>query len=222
MCGKALKPTLPIGKNVEDNTMGNPQLTNEELAWLAGVIDGEGNLDLNKRYGLHRQGKGTWNWNRPRIIIGSTDARLIAKVSEIYAKIGCKFWYSTLKRYEEHHKPCLLIITIGIRNVFKVLIRVKDYLTVKKNQAELLIRYCLWRQEAFSSSSKEDWSRGHELVPQITQAVQDLKNDVPDIFKLSRKANQPIQLGSSETNTCDTVKEITVKIESVLHGNMQR
>lgn len=199
--------------------MGNQQLTDVELAWLGGILDGEGHLDLNRRKQLPRSDGGTWNWNRPRINIASTDIRLIARVSEIYAKIGNKFWYSLLHRQKAEWKDCLAIITIGIRNVSKVLLQILPYLTTKRDQAELLLRYCLWRQEAFASPRKADWSKGNNLVPWITTTLKDLKQDLPDIKNYSRKANTPIKLGSSETNTCDIVRQITMKIESELSGD---
>ena len=164
ICWEPLKHSLPNGDNMSDVTMGDQQITTAEIGWLAGIIDGEGNLDLNHRCGLHRQGRGTWNWDRPRIIIGNTDAIMIQKISEIYSKIGCKFWYSLLKRQQESHKTCMLIITIGIGNVSKVLSIIYPYLTAKKLQAEVLLDYCNWRTRAMQSDKKEDWMWGSESV----------------------------------------------------------
>lgn len=181
--------------------MDHQQATVGELAWLAGIIDGEGNLDLNKRYGLkykNAYGEYTSHWNRPRIIIGNTDARMISKVSFIYDKLGNKFWYHIVKRKNKNHKPCLWVITIGIRNVAKVLDAVYPWLTTKKSQAEILMDYCEWRTRSFGDTGKgipkSEQSRSHELVPEYTQLVQDAKQALPDVLHLSRKANIPLEI----------------------------
>ena len=195
----------------------------ERIVWLAGILDGEGNLDLNQRYGLKRRDGGTWSWDRPRIIIASCDPLMIQRISEIYHELGIKFWYQYKPGKEINHSDCLIITTIGNGNVQKVLSRVLPYLTTKKSQAEVLLDYCDWRLRANKDGkSKIERSGGSELVKYYTQLIKELKK-TPKLSKISRKASMPLQLPlSSETNTFGTLRKKRVMIESELAGNSKK
>jgi hypothetical protein len=193
----------------------------KEAAWLAGIIEGEGNLDLNQRCGQKRKDGGTWAWNRPRIIVGNTDARMIMEISRIYDKIGCKFWYSLRNKTVDTHRDCLLIITIGTRNVAKVLEAILPFMISKREQAKILLDYCQWRNRCNANNQKgismAIKTTGRELVPEYTEAIRVLKYDLPNILSLSRKANEVLCVPiSSTTNMPDILKEKRMKIESEL------
>src|SRR3990172_4941797 len=140
-----------LSKNLRDVTMDNPQGTNiAEIAWLAGIIEGEGSLSLSA-------------WNRsdshasknPKIAVTvkiyNTDAIIIRKCVEILNKIGI---HPHLKEREQ--KPMLKlgggeyksvdpIITITVSKLsvaLKLLQTIQPYLFGSKSaRADLMVRY---------------------------------------------------------------------------------
>ena len=118
-----------------------------DLAWLAGIIDGEGNL--NAVYGLRKSGDIKRVYFVPAVRITNTDVRMIKHVSEIYAANGINFFYriNAVSRYK-NKKPTWhdqLEITVGNPgNVAKVLQLVLPYLVSKQRYAEILFELITW------------------------------------------------------------------------------
>lgn len=102
----------------------------EKLAYLAGIIDGEGNIGIYKS----TQNKNGSYMATLRIV--STDIKLINwlcvefdgyYVTQVYSK---KYNYSDRHTWE-----------LSGREQYKLLKRIKEYLIIKKEQAELNISY---------------------------------------------------------------------------------
>lgn len=106
------------------------QISREEAAWLAAIIEGEGSLMI-VRHKLTRN-KVTF---RSCIAVTNADARIIREVSKILYKLGCKFYYQLKKTASGF---ALSIVCVGKGSTDKVIDLIHEFLVAKKDQAELL------------------------------------------------------------------------------------
>lgn len=115
-----------------------------EFAWLAGIIDGEGNLNVQVRPG--RNGK---IYFRPKIRVANTDVRMIEKISRIYAELGAISFYSAHKQRGKNgavYKTQLNIEIASQGSCRKLLERIIPYLANKKHLAEVLLQLIIFVQ----------------------------------------------------------------------------
>jgi len=121
--------------------------------YLAGMIDGEGNMRLGKdqKDGLH-----------PRIVVANTHRDAVQKLREITGIGGV---YIRENR-GTNWKPVWSWNVNGIVDTEAVLVQVKDYLIVKRRQAELLLKFT----EIYRSRP----SYG-EVTPQIREIDEELR-----------------------------------------------
>jgi len=126
-------------------TMDNQQITAFEIGWLAGIIDGEGYMGLQKE--IDRR-------HREHIIIDSqihitnTEEKIILKARDIMRKIGINPYIRATK--QKNVKKDIFILQIhrfaAVRKLLEVLI---PYLTgTKKERAELIYEFCKLRLNA--------------------------------------------------------------------------
>lgn len=100
-------------------------LTQTEAAYLAGVLDGEGSITMQ------RSGRiGT-----PLIAVDSTDAELLAWIHE-----RCGGWIIFKKRYADHHRQAW-IWRVKAQRALRVLEQVMPYLVIerKRQRAQALL-----------------------------------------------------------------------------------
>lgn len=116
-----------IDKKPEIRTMSEP-----EKAWLAATIDGEGSI-------------GLYNFKSGRSVtiqIGNTNRAFVARMKEI---IGCgssileRQYNSTLSNHKGR-KPIYFYCLKGSNRCYWVLIQVVDYLIIKKDKAQKIIK----------------------------------------------------------------------------------
>jgi hypothetical protein len=121
--------------------MRNRKIKKTDLAWLAGLVDGEGSIGfyshkevLKRKYHVVRY--------RPTLHIANTDCLIINEAEHIVQSI------LSLKplpkiTYKMQNKPryhvCFMIRVQDKSNVLKVLEAIEPYLIGKKAQAQLLI-----------------------------------------------------------------------------------
>jgi len=170
-----------------------------KFAWLAGIIDGEGHISLNKRVPSQRT-----KFPRPHIYIGNTDGRMIRAISEVYSEITNLKWYYTYhRRNNPNHNDMVMIMVLGLRNVRNLLQAVIPYLNNKKEQAELVLEYCNWRIGALENAkSRNDFSDGLDKALIYEENIKSMRKNFPDISSISRKPSTIFQCPlSSQTNT---------------------
>lgn len=145
--GTAENPEVPKCENLQVR----PISREVELAWLAGIIDGEGNLDAsvqNKKSGSNGDRN---DYFCPKVRIANTDMRMIRKVSEIYVAENLVFFYhfSDVKRYK-NKKPTWknqMHITVSSQaSIKKLLTLVLPYLVNKQEIAKRIIETIDWVQ----------------------------------------------------------------------------
>jgi hypothetical protein len=189
--GNSQYPEIPKCKNAQVET-----ISRVELAWLAGVIDGEGSI------GIYRDTHRKKPRMRTTIKIANTDVRIIARVSEILFKANIRFYYTLTKR----RLFCLTIHTIGFRSCKKLLEMVLPYLVGKKDQAKLMVEYLTYRISLFQSTADQrrasnGWfietpeMQYGEIDEYYYNKIHELKKPPIDPQRLQRRASQPLQLG---------------------------
>jgi hypothetical protein len=120
----------------EMKTMGNPQ---ERLStdWLAGFIDGEGNLSMYK----HNQ-QAVYV---PRLTITNTSKETLDAIYDTLNDncIGC--YILTRKKYSDNHKTTYDLFVVGMKRMRKLLDLIKDKLFTKKEQAQIISDFIDYR-----------------------------------------------------------------------------
>jgi len=76
-----------------------------DLAWLAGIIDGEGCLSLDLK--LAGNGKP---YLSAKVRVINTDVRMIQKCARVYIDLNVVFYYSIHRRTQAHYKDQTAII----------------------------------------------------------------------------------------------------------------
>ena len=110
------------------------QVTTEELAWAAGIVDGEGCIGLSKISKCH--------WSL-RLSVGNTDIRMLDKLKALFNGTitlqNKKALHDKFSRDGYHRKP-LWIWTVYGQKAEDILILLVPYLVVKHEQAEIGIK----------------------------------------------------------------------------------
>jgi hypothetical protein len=118
-----------------------------EMGWLAGIIDGEGTIVLF--VGFRKGGK--LNTASPQVIIGNTEKVMIEKVADIYGRLGvgvhiyhhepksaCGVPGRVLSKYKTMYHASV----VGFQRTQKLLTVISPYLiTVKRQKAEAVLRF---------------------------------------------------------------------------------
>lgn len=107
-----------------------------DYAWLAGIIDGEGNLDLS----IREAGNGK-PYFRPKVRVANTDLRMIVRIGEIWARDNLRFFYTInrRRRYNTKWKDQLHIEIASQGSAGRLLPRVIPHLSNKRIMAEQML-----------------------------------------------------------------------------------
>lgn len=136
-------PRVPKRKNLSVRSISREV----DLAWLAGILDGEGNLQATVQ--VKPCGNTRRAYFEPKVRITNTDVRMIKKVSEIYVREGIVFFYSLNKvsRYA-NKKPTwrdqLEISVSSKAGISRLLMLVSPYLVNKQKYSELMLDLLNW------------------------------------------------------------------------------
>ena len=136
-----------LGNNGKDKTMDNQQVTPYELGWLAGIIDGEGYLGLQKENDKRNSKKIRYKFT-PCIHITNCDEAIVLKSRDIIKKLGANFYVRACKG-RKNTKDHYRLQTRRFKNILIVLKATIPYLTgTKQERAKLLLEFCKLRKEA--------------------------------------------------------------------------
>ena len=104
-----------------------------ELAYLAGIIDGEGNVSIVKRT----------TYYVPVVAISNTNETLVLHLKSVLESIGVGFSLSYSDRGQRtNSKPAWTFQIAGKSRVKKLLEMVYPYLVAKRQQTDLVIKWC--------------------------------------------------------------------------------
>ncbi len=150
-----------------------------ELAWLAGMIDGEGSVTIFKH-----QEKGGQIKLCPTIIITNTHEETIATCLNILDRLGTSFHVFERKpKNPKKHKKSIQISTRNMRYIKIVLQAVLPYLVTKKAQAQMTLRYVTknlerretgknrYDEEDFALQSKVQGMNKHGPISEPSETV---------------------------------------------------
>ena len=181
------------------------RLTDTEIAYLAGLIDGEGSI-MMRRQGSSR-GEQRARFRAQLIIAATTSLDLISWVTE---RLGNR-WYST-PRMSPNHRPAWQFHPTE-KQSDRLVERCMPYFVVKVRQAQLYIRYRALQRALYHKGPNIRWA------PENMKALREIRSWFWAEF---RKANAR-GTESVEANTLGMISEQEVmKIESDLQGNLQR
>jgi hypothetical protein len=184
-----------ISKNPEDVKMENPQVTDFELGWLAGIWDGEGSIGVSAQ-----TRKGMRTAYRPFVSIGNSDPCIILRIVEDLDIIGCKYFIGMRSESPAPHfgnKPMYQIMLCRFSEIAILLKKLMPHLTgIKKAKASLMLTFVIKRIQKINTCGN---SKRHYTDDEIADA--------------ERIRNLRDFTQSSE------VQKATEKIKSVLRGN---
>ena len=104
-----------------------------DLAWLAGILDGEGALSADLRLREKR------NYLEVKVRVYNTDVRMIQKIAKIFVDENIVFFYNLNKKVKAHYKNQLGICVTSQGSCLKILEAVKPYLSNKQEIAQTMI-----------------------------------------------------------------------------------
>ncbi len=118
-----------------------------DVGWMAGILDGEGAVVL-VRASTIRKSDGRRSISS-RVYMAVTDFEILAKYTRLLTEWGIDYTYTTMK-YQVDDGDWMPKVNVNISKqdaVIKLLQIVLPYLTCKKDRAQLILDYTLWRKE---------------------------------------------------------------------------
>jgi hypothetical protein len=110
-------------------------MTEHEKAYIAGIVDGEGNISLVSY--AHKEGK-TGFCISPIVQITGTNLEFMVDINALVK--GTIYVANT--RVKANHKPKIIIWFRGKNKICEFLKEISPYLRLKKKQSEIMIGYC--------------------------------------------------------------------------------
>lgn len=159
VCGKPVKPRVLLSNNPEDDTIGNPQATREEIGWLAGIIDGEGYLGFQVEND-RRGGRKSFGI-RPSLHISNTDEEIVLRSQAICRKLGINPYIRATKANTHIRKDQYRLQIHSMSTLDTLLRAVRDNLTgLKQMRADLMLEFIESRKQAQWTWIKPDNATG--------------------------------------------------------------
>ena len=137
-----------LGKTMEDNTMDNQQAKSLDLAWLAGLLDGEGSYYLSQGYQwvnhqrcLPKNGAGFY----PCMKVTMCDEGTINKIRAILDTLVVGHYGIDHRPTKGTRKEHWGTRVTGMRRCLKLFEAVESYAVTKQPQIRVLKEYSLSR-----------------------------------------------------------------------------
>jgi hypothetical protein len=141
----------PVSVNEVQPEIGNQQVTQFEIGWLAGFIDGEGYIGIQPQ-----KTKNNMNYS-VAMQVSNTDEVMILKAQSIIQKMGVNPYIKTHgfgERNQPKRKIVYVLVVHRMKPLVVVLQQVLPFLTgLKAERAKLVIEYCLSRADHFVKGS---------------------------------------------------------------------
>ncbi len=161
----------------------------EEIAYMAGLIDGEGTIRMSKFKEK--------NWNSkytPTISFVNTNLEVVNLIGKfinakrVYIHDGSKTGF-------KGNKPCYKVQKSGTIAVVEPLEKLLPYLRIKKKQAELILKYC--KEQKPATKKGIQWRNGN---------YRDEKENIfrEGIYQQIKRLNQYKQISPATTERKDT------------------
>jgi hypothetical protein len=140
-------PMYPNLPKCENDSVGSISRDVADLAWLAGIVDGEGHLGINwsTQHEVLRSGEKKRQFVL-RCHIRNTDPFMMKKISDIYHRHNLRFFWKLCKPQKKHHRETIEIIVYTMGALEKLLNLLLPFLVTKKRQGQLILEYLEWRR----------------------------------------------------------------------------
>jgi len=126
------------------------------LAYVAGLIDGEGTIRIAKA----KSENNTWNYTyKAALSFVNTNRRMSEIVSEF---MGTRIYDS---EYGSSGKTMYRVQKMGLEGVAELLKKILPYLEGKKKQAELVIEFCDKKTSYSVKDSPKTGKKGGNYIP---------------------------------------------------------
>jgi len=162
---------------------------NEQIAWLAGLWDGEGTITLTKvmdnwyvKKAMRKNGSIKY---KPICTVVNTNETIISEAIRILDENDIKLSISKARKEKEYHTQCLVIQTQKLSVIKRLLELLLPYLIGKKSQAELLLRYVNSRIENF---------KGKKGLKSYNGEEDKFEKDIRTLNKRGSKPSETIRL----------------------------
>jgi hypothetical protein len=171
--------------------IGNQQVTQIEIGWLAGFIDGEGYIGISEY--KTRRCHPSYSC---ALQVSNTDEAMILKAQKIIQKVGVNPYIRT-HGYGIRNKPKSKIVWVLIvhrmNKLIPVLELVNPYLTgMKKERGELVLEYC--------QSRLRTWIPGSHHNVMTEREAQIVESCIAKQKRGTSETTREAQLANSELN----------------------
>lgn len=199
-----------------------------DLAWLAGLIDGEGNINcgffsnqLKRSTGSKHD--GSYQVLRIDCVITNTHADAIEKATKILAEIGVKFRVMLRDRKRGVWQPCFVVAITGQKNSTNLLRAILKHLTVKRETAKQAILVYEYRQtlaRAWNNQFRNDQPllQDDPVLKGMIQQARHLVRHRPNALGFSLVSSVPLKLKKPSTtirSTALSADEVRAQLQKI-------
>ena len=117
--------------------MGNQQVSTADIGWLAGSFDADGCVSMY----LYKNKRGL-NITRYDVVWTNTDWTFLQKVRDICLQLGVNLHVTEKTRSKKYWSRAWNLRTGKISHIARILRVITPHLTVKKERAEHLLKFC--------------------------------------------------------------------------------
>jgi hypothetical protein len=185
---------------------GNYMLSEQDKAWLAAIIEGEGCLMLcyQSRKQLNKSDMATFI--SMIVTVCNTNPYMIRAVSEMWHKLGLKFHY-TINAYNLHGKQnhAITIVCNSTGSCRKLIEMIRPYLKTKQAEVDIMLEYANYREQLIKNRGPDGRYKDYidrDYVNQLIEKHKLAKAERYNMLHLPRLANSVLdltKLRSSET-----------------------
>ena len=171
-------------------TMGNQQVTQTDLAWLAGIWDGEGHFSIRRTVLKH----GNTPQYSPRLGVTNSNVQILTRVREILDALNIGYYFREKEEggFDGSHKQTWLIAVETMVNAIKVVAAIRPYLVGKGFQADCIMEYCERRikfaDRKTGNKARKYTPRDYELVGKVYEANGDIRGTSETIRQDAQRA----------------------------------
>jgi hypothetical protein len=147
--------------------MGNQQVTETNIAWLAGIVDGEGTFAISKNNGTRNP---EWNARKVELSISGTDERLILRCVGILESLQVRPYLVCVKSKKKNRQDAWRVAVSKMGDLCTISKMLLPFLTCKAGQALAMYQYTESRITRTLNLDKKrlDGKRGRLTRHQIT------------------------------------------------------
>lgn len=169
--------------------MGNQQVTQTDLAWLAGIWDGEGHFSIRRTVGPYKDPQYS-----PRLGVTNSNTQILTRVRQILDALEVKYYFREKGEggFVGSTKQTWVIAIETLSNALKVIVAIRPYLVGKGFQADCITEYCerrlKYKSRKFPNSVKKYKARDFELVESVFEANGDIRGTSETIRQDAQRA----------------------------------